>query len=152
MTMDIAKSFTFMFEDPDWLPKLAIGTLVALVGWVLFVALIGIIPLIVVLGYSLEVTRNVMSNQVSPLPDWSDWGRFLSRGIKLVVVFIVWLLPLIIPAILGAFGGALGHSSSGAVNFMGGLFLTCSVCLSFLWAVVVLLFEPAIYTRLAVTD
>ena len=30
--MDIGKSFTFMFEDPDWLRKLGIGTIVTLAG------------------------------------------------------------------------------------------------------------------------
>jgi hypothetical protein len=152
MTIDIAKSFTFMFEDPDWLPKLGIGTLIVLIGLVLSAALVGVVPLIIAAGYSLEVTANVMNNQAFPLPDWHDWGRFLGRGIKLVVVFVVWLLPLIIPLILGAFGGALGNSHSGAVSFVGGLVLTCSVCLSVLWGLVVLLFEPAIYARLAATD
>ena len=31
--MDFGKAFTFMFEDPDWLKKLGIGTAVGLVGF-----------------------------------------------------------------------------------------------------------------------
>ena len=81
--MDIAKSFTFMFEDPEWLRKLGIGFLVVAVGLLFSVVLIGLIPLIIVLGYTLDVTRNVMDGQPNPLPEWNDWEGFLMRGLKL---------------------------------------------------------------------
>ncbi len=52
--MDFGKAFTFMFEDPDWLRKLGIGTLVGLVGLLFSPVLIGFIPLIILFGYTLD--------------------------------------------------------------------------------------------------
>ncbi|PKO21777.1 MAG: hypothetical protein CVU38_12955, partial [Chloroflexi bacterium HGW-Chloroflexi-1] len=75
--MDIGKSFTYMFEDPDWLRKLGIGTLVGLIGIVFSPILIGFIPLLMLMGYTLDVVRNTMDGRQYPLPEWEDWGGFL---------------------------------------------------------------------------
>ncbi len=152
--MDIAKSFTFMFEDPEWLRKLGIGFLVVLVGVLFSVVLIGLIPLIMVLGYTLDVTRNVMDGQANPLPDWTDWQGFLVRGWKLIWVLIIWSLPLILISIPLGFGAALaGNGNQGGFGTaMGTLFTLCGVCLGLAWGVVLLVFTPAIYAQLARTN
>lgn len=150
--MDIGKAFTFMFEDPAWQRKLGIGLLVVLVGLVLIIGLIGIIPLLIVMGYSLDVTRNVLDRRQYPLPEWEDWGRLFMRGLKLVVVQFVWVLPALLVAIPAAIGGAMTNQNSAFANSLGGLLIACATCLGFLWGLVVLLFTPAIYIRLAETD
>jgi hypothetical protein len=151
--MDIGKSFTYMFEDPEWLRKLAIGTVVVLIGLVLLVGLIGIIPLLVVAGYSLVVTRNVLDGHQYPLPEWDDWGQLFMRGVKLAVVYLVWSLPLIIVAIPTGIGSSLMNSShNGTANALGGLFTVCGGCFGFLWGLVLALFSPALYVRLAQTN
>lgn len=152
--MDIAKSFTFMFEDPEWLRKLGIGFLVVLLGALFSIVLIGLIPLIMVLGYTLDVTRNVMDGQANPLPEWNDWEGLLVRGLKLAGVLIVWSLPLILISIPLGFGAALaGNGNQGNIATVMGSFISlCGVCLALAWGLVYLVFTPAIYVRLARTN
>lgn len=153
MSMDVGKSFTFMFQDPEWLRKLGIATIVALIGIVLSPILIGLIPLIILLGYSLEITRNVMDGQQYPMPEWENWGGFLARGFKLAVVYIVWALPIIIISIPLGIGSALANGGNrDTLNALGGLLSACGGCLAVLWGLVMMLFTPAIYVRLARTD
>ena len=151
--MDIAKSFTFMFEDADWLRKVGIGTLVVLAGVILSPILIGLVPLVMLLGYSLDVTRNVLNGASRPLPEWEDWGGFLGRGLKLAVVFIVWALPIVVVSIpLGLGSALLKDSNSGAVQAFGTLITVCGSCLTILWGLLLTLLSPAIYVSVAETD
>ncbi len=152
--MDIAKSFTFMFEYPEWVRKLTIGTIVTLIGLVLSPILIGLIPLIMVVGYGLLVTRNVLDGQPHPLPEWEDWGDLFVRGLKLTVVLIIWALPAILLVLFAMIPGALsssisnGHGSNAFSGFAA-LVLACCSYLAVLWGLLVALFTPAIYVHMA---
>lgn len=150
--MDFGKAFTFMFEDPDWLKKLGIGTLVGLVGIVFSFVLIGFIPLIMLFGYTIDVLRNVMAGHERPLPEWEDWAGFLSRGFKVVAAIFVWSLPGILLSIPLAVGGALTDQGTRGGEAIGITIMTCGACLVFLWALFVTLLTPAIYIRIAATD
>jgi hypothetical protein len=150
--MDFGKAFTYMFEDPDWLSKLGIGTLVVLLGIIFSPVLIGLIPLIIFMGYQLDVLRNVVDGQQYPLPRWEDWGGFLARGIKVVGAFIVWCLPLVLVAIPLAIGSALVESSDRPLGALGSMLIVCGSCLMILWGLFVTLLSPAIYVRLARTN
>lgn len=149
--MDFGKAFTFMFEDPDWLRKLGIGTLVVLIGVLFSPILIGLIPLLVVAGYCLDVLRNVMDGRQYPLPEWEDWGGFLVRGLRLAGVLIVWGLPVIIAAIPLAIGSALVDNQGAGAQAAGVLLLICGSCLTVLWGLFLYLISPAIYARLVRT-
>ncbi len=153
--MDFGKAFTFMFEDPEWLKKLGIGTLVGLIGIIFVPILIGLIPLIMLMGYSLDTLRNVMEGRQHPLPEWEDWGGFLIRGLKLIGAFIVWALPLIVLAIPLGIGSTWidsNSNSSGAMQAFGTLLVVCGSCLTLVWGLFLALISPAIYVRLAHTD
>lgn len=150
--MDFGKAFTFMFEDPDMLRKLGIGTLVGLLGIVLSPVLIGLVLLVILLGYTVDVIRNVAEGREHPLPDWEDWGGFLARGCKVCVAFFVWALPLILVGIPLAIGGTLTDNNSGAANAVGVILVICSSCLMFLWGLLLAVLSPAIYTRIALTN
>ena len=55
--MDYGKSFSFVFEDKDWLRKIGMSSLAVLVGFILLV-----IPAILyILGYQIAVARNVLN-------------------------------------------------------------------------------------------
>jgi hypothetical protein len=150
--MDFGKAFTFMFADPNWLRKLGIGTLVGLLGIVLMPILIGVIPLLMVVGYTLDALRNVVDGKEFPMPEWNEWGSFLVRGLKLTIAFVVWSLPIFIIMIPLFIGTALtGNQNNSSGTAFGVLLITCSSCLTFLWGLFLLLISPAIYIRLAVT-
>jgi len=150
--MDIGKSFTYMFEDPDWLRKLGIGTLIGLIGIAFSPILIGLIPLLMLMGYTLDVVRNTMDGREHPLPEWEDWGGFLVRGLKLCGVFIIWALPMILISIPLGIGSALAENNGGGVEAFGTLLIVCGSCLMLLWGLFLALISPAIYVRLARTD
>jgi hypothetical protein len=151
--MDYGKAFVYMFADPNWLRKLGIGALLGLLGIVLSPVLIGLIPLIMLLGYSLGVVRNVMDGQITPLPEWDDWGGFLVRGLKLLVASFVWSLPAIILAIPFGIGSALlGNRDALGAQAVGWPLVVCGSCLMLLWVIFVVLISPAICIRLAATD
>lgn len=152
--MDFGKAFTYMFEDPDWLRKLGIGTALTLIGVLLAPVLIGIIPLIIVTGYSVDVVRNVRRRASYPLPEWEDWGGFLSRGFKLFVAMLVWALPIIalmIPIVISA--ALMDNNGRGSgMEAIGIPIMVCSYCLVILWSLFLALISPAIYVRIATTD
>jgi hypothetical protein len=152
--MDFGKSFVFMFQDPRWFRKLLIGTLLVLAAILFSWLLVGLIPLIIVLGWAQVTLRNVLDGQEHPMPEWQEWGDFLVRGLKLGVAMLIWLLPifiLIVPMILGS--SLLGNQgNSGAAGAGGGVLIACSSCLMLLWGIFVALISPAIYVRLAAFD
>jgi Protein of unknown function (DUF4013) len=149
--MDFGKSFVYMFQDPNWFRKLLIGTLLVLAAILFSWLLVGLIPLLIVLGWAQVTLRNVLDGQEHPMPEWEDWGDFIVRGVKLGVAILIWLLPifiLILPMILGS--ALLGNQSNGSAA--GGVLIACASCLMLLWGIFVALISPAIYVRLAAFD
>ena len=69
--MDIGKSFSFAFEDKQWLSKLGLGAVIAMVPILNFAWS----------GYMVEIIRNVMKNVQEPLPNWDDIGKKFSEGL-----------------------------------------------------------------------
>jgi hypothetical protein len=85
--MDIGRAFSYVTEDESWISKILIGGLIALipvVGW------------LVVLGWVVQIARNVMQGVAKPIPDWSDFGEKLSIGFGAFVVQFVYSLPLLV--------------------------------------------------------
>lgn len=149
--MDIGKSLTYYFDDPRWLTKIAIGTLVLIVSSLLTTILVGFLGYFIVMGYALEVIRNVRRGDQYPMPEWRDrWGEWLVLGVKLFIAVLVWSLPLIIVSIPMSVGFALTGDQDTA--FFGWMTASCTMCLVLLWSLVVLLVSPAIYIRLSETE
>jgi len=140
--MDIGKSFTFVFEDENWITKLLLAAAILLLG-ILFSWLL-LIPLVLALallgGYSAEITRQVIGGELSKLPEWDDWGKLIADGLKVVVIGIVYALPIIVIALcLGLPIGIFAENSQGVAS----LFSMLLSCLTLLWAIVMSLALPA---------
>jgi hypothetical protein len=150
--MDFGKALTFMFQDPRWVAKLGIGILVTLAGIVFSPVLIGFVAIFILTGYTVDVVRNVLDGKEYPLPEWQDWGGFLTRGLKLVGVIIILALPFIPIMIPFGIGSALTNSENQAVNVIGVLFMIFGFGLALLYGLFLVLIQPAIYVRLARTD
>lgn len=146
--MDIGKSISFVFEDKQWLPKILIGGLVLfgtiLLSWTVIGLIIGIGLL---LGYALEVLQNVRRGQTQPLPEWDEWGDKAVKGIKLLVVYFVWALPLIVIAIPSALVGSIGNGNSAGAAIS--LLALCLSCLMFLYGILLTVLMPAITIKFA---
>ena len=151
--MDIGKSFSYIFEDPRWVTKLLVGTLVLIASSLLMFVLVGILGYFIVMGYALETLRNVRNGETTPMPEWRDrWGEWLVAGFKLFVATFVWALPAVIFGFLMFVPAIMMDSNQDFWAAMGGLGLVCLSCLMFLWVIVVLLAQPAIYIRVAEKD
>ena len=150
--MNIGKSFTYIFDDPRWLNKILIGTLVLIISSLLSTILIGILGYFIIMGYALEVLRNVRRGDRYPLPEWKDrWGEWLVLGVKLTVALLVWALPAILIGLFMIVPAAMMDSND-TLATIGSLGFACLGCLIFLWSVVVLLVSPRIYIRIAETE
>jgi hypothetical protein len=141
--MDVGKSFTYMFEDKDWLVKLVVGAVFGLLS----TFLIGI-PFVI--GYMLEVIRRVVRGDPQLLPNWDNLGEKFVQGLVLIVIMAIWLIPtwVVLCVQLGV-TIPLGDNPdyTGLVTAVS----ICGSCLNLLWSIVISFFSPAIFTRYAVT-
>ena len=140
--MDIGKSFTFVFEDDDWITKLllaaAILTLGILFSWMLLIPLILAFALLG--GYGVAITRQVIGGELDKLPEWDDWGTLIADGLKAIVIGIVYALPIIVVSLcLGLLIAIFSENAQGLAS----LFSLLLSCLSLLWAIVVSIALPA---------
>lgn len=142
--MNFGKSFTYIFEDPDWFSKL----------WK--PVLIGLIPILgqlVLQGYMLNVTRNVVRGDQRPLYEM-DFGEDLRVGFRMFLVQLVYSLPFallysILSAILTPMAVRGLESGSGIAvgGLIGQLLITL---LSLLVSVVFFFVFPVISANVAV--
>lgn len=89
--MDIGRAFTFIREDEEWVTKILLGGLILLipiVGW------------LAIVGYMLEVARNVSQGSPRPLPSWNKFGDLLTQGFYGFVIALVYQIPVIILSVL----------------------------------------------------
>ena len=144
--MDYAKALTFLWEDPRWKEKIAIGTGVMLVSGLLMPVLIGFVGILIVMGYCVRVLQNVRDGIQYPLPEWDQWSEDLARGFKLAVVALVWALPAILlslPVVLGGvMMGAGDNNGSGFLTAIGGLTFGLGNCLLVLYGIFYALVTP----------
>ena len=150
--IDISRALTFFFEDPDWVPKLLVGTLFALLT-----------PLgigsVFVAGYALALARQAMHQRSPLLPEWDDLSGIFIEGLKSLTISLTHKLPVILLSVLivlALVGGALiprdgGALSEGLVYYglpaiFGGGFLI------FVLFLAVLFYLPAAFVRFIQTD
>lgn len=158
--MDVGKSFTYMFEDKEWITKLAIGGVILLAGTILSFLVIPIIAAFaLLLGYTLVVIRNVYEGNPTPLPRWDNIGDLFVKGLTALVGALIWALPIIVLAfcvvlVLGLTGGLANSDTSGAraLASIAGLVILCLYCILFLLGIGVNLFIYAPLTNFALTN
>jgi len=147
--MDIGKSFTYVFEDPNWIMKLVIGGLVSLVPIVNFAAL----------GYMITTLKNVADGQAQPLPEWSNFGDYFMKGLYLFVGILIYFIPVIVLyccmfvlSMVAGMGASGNSDAGGALATLVGLLSFCLWCLVILFVLVVAVMLPAAFTRYAVSN
>jgi hypothetical protein len=73
-------------KDPDLLKKLLIGSLISITG-------IGLIPL---LGWMVSASQRTIEDENAFLPDWTDFGKLITDGLKMLGLTFIWSLPAIL--------------------------------------------------------
>jgi hypothetical protein len=139
--MDIGIAFSFPFQDKEWVTKLILA------GVIMLIPVLGII---VVLGWMLAITRNVIKGEAETLAGWSDFAELLTLGFKAFVVSMVYALPIIVVAIPYGFATSLidNHSAEGIIVFLS----LCFSCFSLLYGLALAFIYPAAMGELAATE
>ena len=132
--MDFGLAFSYVFEDEDWVKKLAIAS-------VLCLTVIGIIP---VLGWGLEVIRRVIKEEPEPLPDWSEFGQYFVKGLLIVLVGFIYSLPIIVIGSCNAGTGTLlGNTGEDFATAAIWILTLCLSCLYIIYGLGISLVIPA---------
>jgi hypothetical protein len=132
--MDFGKAFSYQFQDPKWVEK------------ILITALISLIPLfggIYLVGWALANIRRVIDGEPHPMPE-TDFGGHFIRGLKWLVIQLVYAIPailiVIVVAILGGFS-ANNNNGSATIVVIG---VCCVDILVFLYALILAFFTPVV--------
>jgi len=149
---EFSDAFRFFFEDPEWLPKLLMGTLFTVLSFF-------VIGSIWVTGYVVDIVRRRLRDEPRPLPDWSDLRGLFDNGLKAWFVAVVHVIPLLLLALLLglAWGGTMGVLESAPrtpaeiqVTFV--LFVLTAYVFFMLVGLALMLYLPAAFVRFVVID
>ena len=141
--MDWGKSFTYVFDDKDWVTKLLIGGLLSLIP----------VVNLVVVGYALNALKNVAEGAEQPLPAWDDFGDYFMKGLISVLGAMVWALPIIVLAIMTAILSALTGYDSADTSRVSTPFVLCiwsMSCVSGLYGLFLGFVLPAAFANYAI--
>lgn len=86
---NLSQLFLFPIKDDDTRKNFLIAALVYFVSFV-----IPILPLILGIGYSARVMRQILNGEEPHMPAWDDWESMLKDGVYLFGVRLVYTLPL----------------------------------------------------------
>jgi hypothetical protein len=141
--MDVGKSVGYVFEDQKWTNKLLIGMLVSIIPIVNFA----------LLGWVIDIMRNVSRREPLPLPEWGDFGDKFVKGAILFVVGLIYSLPALLltcPMVFLPFTrGDFGRDGQQAVaSLFVGTTLALS-CVIALYGLLLSFLMPAIYLNFA---
>lgn len=139
--MDIGKAFTYIFDDEGWIAKVVVGGILALIPIVNFA----------VFGYVVETIRNVAQGMETPLPEWSDFGGKLVKGLVVFIIYFIYTIPIWLimgcfMALTFALGGGNGHGED-----LVALILLPLYCVMGLYGLLLAILSPAIMVNYAVT-
>lgn len=138
--MDFGLPFSYPFQDQAWFKKLVIPGLIALipiVGW------------FYLLGWGLEITRQIIKHEPVVIPE-TDFGKFLLRGLKAWVISIVYAIPSIIfqiPNMISSFmaQSASSDNGSGAAFSALAIITICTSILNVVYSLLLVFVLPAAY-------
>jgi hypothetical protein len=89
-------AFRFPFQGPGWQNRFIIGAALSFGG-----IIVPIIPLLFVYGYLVKVMHIAIKGEPLELPEWTDWGRLITDGLRSLVVYFVYTLPGLIVMFIG---------------------------------------------------
>ncbi|HEX9501643.1 MAG TPA: DUF4013 domain-containing protein [Thermoanaerobaculia bacterium] len=144
---DFLRPFTFVFDDPRWVPKI-------LLGGVFTLASIFLVGIFFIYGYLARLVRNVINGVQYPLPEWDDLGEYFTEGVKLFVVGLVYAIPVIVVVCIAVIPAAIlnaNGSENDTMRSLGGMTASCIWCLMFPVSVAMALWVPAALLAVVVT-
>ncbi len=147
--MDIGSAFTFMFDDADWIKKILIGGAIVFGALLLSPILVGLVLFFPLLGYMLEVLKNVRQGQPTPLPEWSDFGALFMTGLMVFIISLVYNIPALIFAGIGVVANIVAASGGGDTAEVLGIVSACLSCVQIVLSLLAYFLLPAGLIRYA---
>ncbi len=153
--MDISSAFSYMFEDEEWIKKLAIGGGLLLLASLTSSFIVGIALYMPLTGYMLQTLKNVRSGQPRPLPEWNDFGTLFTKGAIMTGIIFIYILPILIftvpwlmsIGVAGYLGESMDNPDASAALVM--VVASCGGCVVGLMGLLFGLFLPAAMIRYA---
>ncbi len=140
---NIDKAFSYQFQDKDWVKKVLLGSLAIL-------SCMFIIPIPLVVGYYLQLQRNVMEKKKDIMPEWDNLDGYFMDGFKFMIAMLGYSLPwiillffMIIIAIIAAF---IDEDLFAIVMV---LFVFAFQVLMMIYGVLMLFITPVLYIKAA---
>jgi len=87
--IDLNQLFLFPLKDNEARKNFLIAMLVYLTAFI-----IPILPVLVVIGYTARIMRQVVNGEEPHMPAWDDWESMLKDGLYIFGVRIVYVIPL----------------------------------------------------------
>nr|MBC7244626.1 DUF4013 domain-containing protein [Chloroflexota bacterium] len=142
--MDWGKSFTYVFDDKEWIQKVLIG------------GILGLIPIVnlAVVGYALKVLKNVAEGAEQPLPGWDDFGDYFVKGLVISLGALVWASPLIILIMFAGFLSAVTGYDTAEPSRVAAPYVFCiwsMSCLSLVYGLFLGVVLPSAFTHYALS-
>lgn len=123
--MDVGRAFSYIFDDQEWAPKLLITAIIAFMGTITLPLLVGLVAWAALLGYLLDLIRNLRDGHPTPMPRWDNYADKITQGGSVLTAVILYSLPNLIPLCCSiTFSGLWNNSSfGGSIN----LALACCI-------------------------
>ncbi len=153
--MDYGKALKAVFEDKNWIGVILVGGALGLISLLLvWTIIVPFLVAAVLYGYMMQYIRDVRYNPDAHLPDWTDWGKKLADGFKLMIVQLIWSLPIFIflMPVLFLFVLMGIYPDSDTLAVITGLTSSVMVILAMIYGVVLFFLMPAITVNLAVRE
>jgi hypothetical protein len=138
--MDFSAPFGYPFKDQNWFSKLLIAGLITLIP---------IVGMLYLLGWGLEITKQIIHNEPIVIPE-TDFGKFLTRGLKAFVISLVYSIPALIFQIPNTIANVMAQSASNGDSssaVLGGVMAlsVCSGLLNMVYSLALAFILPAVY-------
>jgi hypothetical protein len=141
--MEFGKSFSYVFEDDDWVVKILLAAVIA------FIPIVGGLA---VVGWGVEITKRAIKKDPELLPGWGDFVNYLIQGIVVALIGFVYMLPVILVQICSNGTFFLGQDSGEeGLIMLGNVLMACFGCLTIIYAILVFFLIEAAIGRYADT-
>ena len=137
--LNLAEAFTFVVRSNRWVRRLLAAALCVLFTWL-------VVPYLLLSGYLIELSRRGRAGQ-RDLPSWNHKWKKFKEGFRINVVLTVWILPSLLLSIPAGIVSGLQEQPGFTVNTVVSGVAAIIAAIGSLWFLLVLLFEPAIFTQ-----
>ena len=151
-TLDFARAFRFVVDDPDWVKKILIGGAFTLLSAILVGA-----PFVA--GYFVRLVRNVARGEERPLPEWDDLGGLFMDGLRAIAVYLAHLVAaMILPLTLGGLllvviaVSSQGGDAGEVVGTLAAFGMVGVYAIGGLFMLVLMIYVPAALLRFVLYD